>query len=178
MLLNDSVHNPRAVIKYSLTSQKDNRAPPPSPPPATSLRELVFPTAPERSSRLTGSVKMADCIRVPLFLLLVGTLSSVHPIQGQINVVANAAPQDDNIQNQAGVPGAALVKPGAAEKKQAAGASLPRKRPADWKLSEEAVCRDDLARLCPKHTWNNNLEVLGCLQDKKEVSWRTSPWLQ
>ncbi|KAJ8252573.1 hypothetical protein COCON_G00218850 [Conger conger] len=52
---------------------------------------------------------------------------------------------------------------------QAAGASQPR-RATGWKLAEEEACREDLTRLCPKHTWNNNLAVLECLQDKKEDS--------
>lgn len=50
----------------------------------------------------------------------------------------------------------------------AAGASQPR-RATGWKLSEEEACREDLTRLCPKHTWTNNLAVLECLQDRKEV---------
>ncbi|KAF1393199.1 hypothetical protein PFLUV_G00036030 [Perca fluviatilis] len=51
----------------------------------------------------------------------------------------------------------------------AAGASQPR-RATSWKLSEEAACREDLSRLCPKHTWSNNLAVLECLQDRREES--------
>ncbi|XP_034733978.1 Golgi apparatus protein 1-like [Etheostoma cragini] len=51
----------------------------------------------------------------------------------------------------------------------AAGASQPR-RATSWKLSEEAACREDLSRLCPKHTWTNNLAVLECLQDRREES--------
>lgn len=51
----------------------------------------------------------------------------------------------------------------------AAGASQPR-RATGWKLSEEEACREDLTRLCPKHTWTNNLAVLECLQDHREVS--------
>uniref|UniRef100_A0A8C1LZJ0 Golgi apparatus protein 1 n=1 Tax=Cyprinus carpio TaxID=7962 RepID=A0A8C1LZJ0_CYPCA len=43
-------------------------------------------------------------------------------------------------------------------------------RPTGWKLAEEQACRDDVTRLCPKHSWTNNLSVLECLQDKKEVS--------
>uniref|UniRef100_A0A8C9VJN9 Golgi apparatus protein 1 n=1 Tax=Scleropages formosus TaxID=113540 RepID=A0A8C9VJN9_SCLFO len=42
------------------------------------------------------------------------------------------------------------------------------RRAAGWKLAEEEACREDLTRLCPKHTWNNNLAVLECLQDRKE----------
>ncbi|KAK1891275.1 Golgi apparatus protein 1 [Dissostichus eleginoides] len=51
----------------------------------------------------------------------------------------------------------------------AAGASQPR-RATGWKLSEEEACREDLSRLCPKHTWTNNLAVLECLQDRREES--------
>lgn len=41
-----------------------------------------------------------------------------------------------------------------------------------WKLSEEAVCREDVVRLCSKHSWANNLAVLECLQDVREVRGR------
>ncbi|KAI3377325.1 hypothetical protein L3Q82_008534, partial [Scortum barcoo] len=51
----------------------------------------------------------------------------------------------------------------------AAGASQPR-RATGWKLAEEEACREDLTRLCPKHTWTNNLAVLECLQDRREES--------
>lgn len=57
----------------------------------------------------------------------------------------------------------------------AAGASQPR-RATGWKLSEEEACREDLTRLCPKHTWTNNLAVLECLQDRREVSDRRQSW--
>lgn len=56
--------------------------------------------------------------------------------------------------------------PAAAAAAVAAGASLPRKA-TGWKLSEEEACREDLIRMCPKHTWTNNLAVLECLQDKE-----------
>ncbi|XP_030280961.1 Golgi apparatus protein 1 isoform X3 [Sparus aurata] len=111
---------------------------------------------------------MADCIRVPLLLLLMCILSSVHPIQGENSIVAKLAAKDNNPQNPAGGPGPAAVNPGAAERNLGAGASLTRRRSTGWKLAEEAVCREDLTRLCPKHSWNNNLAVLECLQDKKE----------
>lgn len=62
--------------------------------------------------------------------------------------------------------------PAAAAAAAAAGASQPR-RVTGWKLSEEEACREDLTRLCPKHTWSNNLAVLECLQDRREV--RDSP---
>uniref|UniRef100_A0A674CYB0 Golgi apparatus protein 1 n=1 Tax=Salmo trutta TaxID=8032 RepID=A0A674CYB0_SALTR len=42
------------------------------------------------------------------------------------------------------------------------------RRATGWKLAEEQSCWDDLTRLCPKHTWSNNLAVLECLQDRKE----------
>ncbi|XP_072403853.1 Golgi apparatus protein 1 isoform X1 [Chiloscyllium punctatum] len=38
-----------------------------------------------------------------------------------------------------------------------------------WRLSEEPVCHEDVVRLCPKHTWQNNFAVLECLQDVREV---------
>ncbi|XP_051800981.1 Golgi apparatus protein 1-like isoform X2 [Acanthochromis polyacanthus] len=47
--------------------------------------------------------------------------------------------------------------------------SQPRSSP-DWKLLEEEACREDLTRLCPKHTWTNNLAVLECLEDRREES--------
>ncbi|KAE8296698.1 Golgi apparatus protein 1 Cysteine-rich fibroblast growth factor receptor Precursor [Larimichthys crocea] len=111
---------------------------------------------------------MADCIRVPLLLLLMCILSFVHPIRGDgINI--NRAPgRSDNAQNSPAGLAPVAVNPGAAERNPGAGASLPRRRSAGWKLAEEAVCREDLTRLCPKHSWNNNLAVLECLQDKKE----------
>ncbi|XP_036066667.1 Golgi apparatus protein 1 isoform X1 [Oryzias melastigma] len=46
-------------------------------------------------------------------------------------------------------------------------AAQPR-RATGWKLAEEEACREDLSRLCPKHTWTNNLAVLECLQDRRE----------
>lgn len=122
------------------------------------------------NSRLTGSAKMADCVRVPLLMLLVCILSFVCPIQGENNIVSKLA---DNPQKPAGGPGPAAANPGAAEKNLGVAASLPRKRSTGWKLADEAACRDDLTRLCPKHSWNNNLSVLECLQDKNEVKWRT-----
>ncbi|KAF0042761.1 hypothetical protein F2P81_004098 [Scophthalmus maximus] len=57
--------------------------------------------------------------------------------------------------------------PAAAAAAAAAGASQPR-RASGWRLSEEEACREDLTRLCPKHTWTNNLAVLECLQDRRE----------
>uniref|UniRef100_A0A096MG29 Golgi apparatus protein 1 n=1 Tax=Poecilia formosa TaxID=48698 RepID=A0A096MG29_POEFO len=56
----------------------------------------------------------------------------------------------------------------------AAGASQPR-RASGWKLAEEAACREDLTRLCPKQTWSNNLAVLECLQDRREMEIELAP---
>ncbi|TNN38737.1 Golgi apparatus protein 1 [Liparis tanakae] len=133
---------------------------------------LISPTAPERSSRLTGSVKMADCIRVPLLLLLICVFSSLRPTRGQNNAMAKLAPNADSPQKPAGGPGPAAerIPVAAAERNPGAAASPPRKRSAGWKLAEEGVCKEDLTRLCPKHSWNNNLAVLECLQDRKEVT--------
>uniref|UniRef100_A0A674K081 Uncharacterized protein n=1 Tax=Terrapene triunguis TaxID=2587831 RepID=A0A674K081_9SAUR len=38
-----------------------------------------------------------------------------------------------------------------------------------WKLADEPACREDVTRVCPKHSWANNLAVLECLQDVREV---------
>ncbi|KAF3855356.1 hypothetical protein F7725_023411, partial [Dissostichus mawsoni] len=110
------------------------------------------------------SVKMADCIRVPLLLLLLCIFSSLHPIQCQNNPILAKVPVNPVL--NAPLPPRLPVP----EKIPGGGASLPRKRSSTgWKLSEEGVCKEDLTRLCPKHSWNNNLAVLECLQDKKEV---------
>uniref|UniRef100_A0A8C1IFZ6 Golgi apparatus protein 1 n=1 Tax=Cyprinus carpio TaxID=7962 RepID=A0A8C1IFZ6_CYPCA len=65
---------------------------------------------------------------------------------------------------------AARPNPGnnAAAAAAAASSGAQSRRSTGWKLAEEQACRDDVTRLCPKHTWTNNLSVLECLQDKKE----------
>ncbi|XP_035770062.1 Golgi apparatus protein 1-like [Neolamprologus brichardi] len=113
---------------------------------------------------------MADCIRVPLLLLLMCIFLFVHPIQAQNKAISKLIAGVDKMQNPVGGLGAAAGNPGVEERNQGAGASLSRRRSTGWKLAEEAVCRDDLTRLCPKHSWNNNLAVLECLQDRKEDS--------
>uniref|UniRef100_A0A3P8NG41 Golgi apparatus protein 1 n=1 Tax=Astatotilapia calliptera TaxID=8154 RepID=A0A3P8NG41_ASTCA len=113
---------------------------------------------------------MADCIRVPLLLLLMCIFLFVHPIQAQNKAISKLIAGVDKMQNPVGGPGPAVGNPGVDERNQGAGASLSRRRSTGWKLAEEAVCRDDLTRLCPKHSWNNNLAVLECLQDRKEDS--------
>lgn len=113
---------------------------------------------------------MADCIRVPLLLLFMCILLPVHLIRGESNVVGRLVVNAENFQNQPGGPGPAAGNPGDAERSLGAAASLTRRRTAGWKLADEAACRDDISRLCPKHSWNNNLAVLECLQDKKGVN--------
>uniref|UniRef100_A0A672FRV2 Golgi apparatus protein 1 n=1 Tax=Salarias fasciatus TaxID=181472 RepID=A0A672FRV2_SALFA len=147
-------------------------------PAASSLNEAftdrpvpavcIFPAVRECGGRQPGSVKMADCIRVPLLLLLVCVLSSVRPTRAENNNAPKLPVNANEQQNPAGGPGPAAGLAAAADRNQGAGASLLRRRSAGWKLAEEAVCRDDLTRLCPKHSWNNNLAVLECLQDRKE----------
>uniref|UniRef100_A0A8C8LNX2 Golgi apparatus protein 1 n=1 Tax=Oncorhynchus tshawytscha TaxID=74940 RepID=A0A8C8LNX2_ONCTS len=108
---------------------------------------------------------MAACRRVPL-LLLMSVFLYMHPIRGQKSansVIANTAVRVNiQAQNQAAVP--AAVNGGS----PVVAASPPRRRTSGWKLAEEGACREDLTRLCPKHSWNNNLAVLECLQDRKE----------
>lgn len=111
---------------------------------------------------------MAACRRVPRLLLLMSIFLYVHPIREdkyQINGVAKP-PVSVVIpaQNPGGAPAAVNGAPVLA--------ALPlRRRTSGWKLAEEGACREDLTRLCPKHSWNNNLAVLECLQDRKEVWW-------
>lgn len=139
--------------------------------PSTPLFPVpISPSVPERLSRLSGSVKMADCIRVPLILLVMCIFSLAHQARGgENNGVGRVGAIGDNPANLAAGPGPGANQ-GVAERNQAAGASLSRRRSTGWKLSDEAVCREDLTRRCPKHSWNNNLAVLECLQDKKEVN--------
>ncbi|MGH0121818.1 UNVERIFIED_CONTAM: hypothetical protein FKN15_068804 [Acipenser sinensis] len=106
---------------------------------------------------------MAACRRVQLLLLLMSVVVSVCVSQGpKANVNGNDVfPAQMKNHGQGQAPNAG--NPAA----PAAGASQPR-RITGWKLAEEEACREDLTRLCPKHTWNNNLAVLECLQDRKE----------
>uniref|UniRef100_A0A8C2K0G2 Golgi apparatus protein 1 n=1 Tax=Cyprinus carpio TaxID=7962 RepID=A0A8C2K0G2_CYPCA len=111
---------------------------------------------------------MAACGRVQLLLLLLLLLSlclltvqALKPLPGFGNVHLPAAAMHQQFR-------AALPNPG--NNAAAAAASSGSRRPTGWKLAEEQACRDDVTRLCPKHSWTNNLSVLECLQDKKEVS--------
>ncbi|KAL0968109.1 hypothetical protein UPYG_G00262520 [Umbra pygmaea] len=104
---------------------------------------------------------MAVCRRVPI-LLFMSIILYVHPVKGDRftrNVIAKDADMLSDSQGGAPAPvNGAVVVP----------ALPPRRRTSGWKLVEEAACREDLTRLCPKNFWNNNLALLECLQDKKE----------
>lgn len=116
-------------------------------------------------NQLGSGVKMAAYSHSQLLLLLLllsvclcgfGSVLGLKPASGP------AEPPNPPVLRAADPP--ARDAPAAA-----AGASQPR-RATGWKLSEEEACREDLTRLCPKHTWTNNLAVLECLQDHREVS--------
>uniref|UniRef100_A0AAY4DBE8 Golgi apparatus protein 1 n=1 Tax=Denticeps clupeoides TaxID=299321 RepID=A0AAY4DBE8_9TELE len=102
---------------------------------------------------------MAACGRVELLaLLLLLLLLSAALCSRSVQAFkspANGAPPLQNLQLRV----AGLSNAQASQSRRSGG----------WKLAEEAACREDLTRLCPKHTWNNNLAVLECLQDRKEV---------
>ena len=112
------------------------------------------------------SLKMAACRRAQLLLLLTSlsfcVLCGAEGPDALNNDIADdpAAPPKP--------PAALVAEPPPARDAPAPAASQPR-RATGWKLSEEEACREDLARLCPKHTWTNNLAVLECLQDRTEV---------
>lgn len=107
---------------------------------------------------------MAAYIRTRLLLVL--TLLCLFSFGSLLGSKAASRPAD--------LPNVPVLRPGEPPVKDApavaaaAGASQPR-RATGWKLSEEEACREDLTRLCPKHTWANNLAVLECLQDRREV---------
>ncbi|MBN3316642.1 GSLG1 protein, partial [Atractosteus spatula] len=107
---------------------------------------------------------MAACRRVQLLLLLMPALLALSASRdarqgGNPMVVPGGVPLGG--QNPGGLPNPGGVGLGAP-------AAQPR-RATGWKLAEEEACREDLTRLCPKHTWSNNLAVLECLQDRKEL---------
>lgn len=107
---------------------------------------------------------MAACRRVQLLLLLLAIpacIRSTHGAKSQsIHAEGNAVDNGNDGKNAGG------VQP---EPKAGAAASQSRRSSAGWKLAEEEACREDVTRLCAKHSWNNNLAVLECLQDRKEV---------
>uniref|UniRef100_A0A8C7XS36 Golgi apparatus protein 1 n=1 Tax=Oryzias sinensis TaxID=183150 RepID=A0A8C7XS36_9TELE len=123
------------------------------------------------------AVKMADCRRVPLLLRLLCIFLFELQVLGENDPIPKFIPKGEAKVPAVGALGGAAGNPSAAERSLGVGAaaSPPRRRSAGWKLSEEPLCRDDLVRLCPKHTWNNNLAVLECLQDRKELNLTTDP---
>uniref|UniRef100_A0A672PJT1 Golgi apparatus protein 1 n=1 Tax=Sinocyclocheilus grahami TaxID=75366 RepID=A0A672PJT1_SINGR len=108
---------------------------------------------------------MAECGRVQQQLLLLSlwllTVQALKPLPGFGNVRPPAAAMHQQFR-------AALPNPGNNAAAPAASSGSQSRRTTGWKLAEEQACRDDVTRLCPKHTWTNNLSVLECLQDKKE----------
>lgn len=113
---------------------------------------------------------MAACGRVQLLLLLLAIPACICSIQGaksqNIHADVNAGDNANDGKNAGG---------GLAESKAGAAASQSRRSSTGWKLAEEEACREDVTRLCSKRSWNNNLAVLECLQDRKEV--RRAPCL-
>uniref|UniRef100_A0A3B5M3A0 Golgi apparatus protein 1 n=1 Tax=Xiphophorus couchianus TaxID=32473 RepID=A0A3B5M3A0_9TELE len=106
---------------------------------------------------------MAAQSRSPPLLLLVSTLCLWSSVTVLGLKVANSPAETPKQSDVRAVDHPDRNAPVAA----AAGASQPR-RASGWKLAEEAACREDLTRLCPKQTWSNNLAVLECLQDRRE----------
>ncbi|KAL0167589.1 hypothetical protein M9458_035811, partial [Cirrhinus mrigala] len=113
---------------------------------------------------------MAACRRVQLLLLLMSlclfTVQGLKPLPGFGNVHPPAAAMHQ--QFRAALPNMGNNAAAAAAAAAAASSGSQSRRSTGWKLAEEQACRDDVTRLCPKHTWTNNLSVLECLQDKKE----------
>ncbi|XP_048015569.1 Golgi apparatus protein 1 isoform X1 [Megalobrama amblycephala] len=104
---------------------------------------------------------MAACRRVQrLLLLLIFISGSICSARGAKSVHGDSDNPADN--SERGKNPAGEAKAMALE-----GASSVR-RSGGWKLAEEAACREDVSRICPKHSWNNNLAVLECLQDRKD----------
>ncbi|XP_039618340.1 Golgi apparatus protein 1 [Polypterus senegalus] len=99
---------------------------------------------------------MAGCRRVQLLSLLwMVVLVAVCEVKESLANALNSA----------------NFKPNAANSEQAVvGPVTQTRRTNAWKLADEEACREDLTRLCPKHTWGNNLAVLECLQDRKDDS--------
>lgn len=103
---------------------------------------------------------MAACRRVQLLLLLISVTVCLRSTQGakspSVHADVNAGDNVNDVRNAGG----ALAEPKAAQSRRSS---------AGWRLAEDEACREDVTRLCSKHSWNNNLAVLECLQDRKEV---------
>ncbi|XP_033932925.1 Golgi apparatus protein 1-like, partial [Pseudochaenichthys georgianus] len=111
---------------------------------------------------------MADCIRVPLLLLLLCIISSLHPIQCQNNPVLVKVPANPETECPSAPRDSSGEAPDTGEDPRGGPRCLENTPLPAGKLSEEEVCQEDLARLCPNTPGTNNLAVLECLQDKKE----------
>ncbi|XP_053497217.1 Golgi apparatus protein 1 isoform X2 [Ictalurus furcatus] len=106
---------------------------------------------------------MAACRRVQLVLLLLAIPACIRSSQGPKSQSIHADVNAGDNANDGKNAGGALTEP-----KAGAAASQSRRSSTGWKLAEEEACREDVTRLCSKHSWNNNLAVLECLQDRKE----------
>lgn len=93
-----------------------------------------------------------------LLLLLMSVSLCICSIQG-LKSQSNGGVNGDVIPN--------LVEKSAKNPAAAVASSI--RRGTSWKLADEEACREDVTRLCPKKHWPNNLAVLECLQDRKEV---------
>uniref|UniRef100_A0A8C1UBW9 Golgi apparatus protein 1 n=1 Tax=Cyprinus carpio TaxID=7962 RepID=A0A8C1UBW9_CYPCA len=100
---------------------------------------------------------MAACRRVQRLLLLMFICGWIGSAHGGKPDAENPADNLERGKNAAG-DGKASALDGASSVRRSGG----------WKLAEEAACREDVSRICPKHSWNNNLAVLECLQDRKD----------
>uniref|UniRef100_A0A8C2DXH7 Golgi apparatus protein 1 n=1 Tax=Cyprinus carpio TaxID=7962 RepID=A0A8C2DXH7_CYPCA len=103
---------------------------------------------------------MAACRRVQRLLLLMFICGWIGSAHGGKPDAENPADNLERGKNAAG-DGKASALDGASSVRRSGG----------WKLAEEAACREDVSRNCPKHSWNNNLAVLECLQDRKDLLW-------
>lgn len=98
--------------------------------------------------------------RVLLLIFLSGWICCAHGGKSQ-------NPDNDNVLDNVE---RAKIQAGEGKAAAAADGASSIRRSGAWKLAEEAACREDVIRICPKHSWNNNLAVLECLQDRKDVS--------
>lgn len=105
--------------------------------------------------------KMAACgrvLRLLVVLFISGSICSARAVKPAPGDGDNPADISERARNPAG------------EARAADGAPAGRRSGGSgWRLAEEEACREDVSRICPKHSWNNNLAVLECLQDRKDV---------
>uniref|UniRef100_A0A674C106 Golgi apparatus protein 1 n=1 Tax=Salmo trutta TaxID=8032 RepID=A0A674C106_SALTR len=110
---------------------------------------------------------MAASGRVQLLLLLMSVSFCLCTVQGLKAPSGNGNGLGNQPANPPVPVNIIIGAPGPVAPAAVAAMTQPR-RATGWKLAEEQSCWDDLTRLCPKHTWSNNLAVLECLQDRKE----------